>query len=282
MPFCRFCSSFAVYRFVCLPFFEKDGLFFASLDFLKNFNNLLKRSRQDEAMETFIRKELKYRIKEDAKAAFLKEAGEHLIPDTYFECDIYTIYLDTEHFDLMRLCEGKPDYKCKARLRAYKPVYSEEDAFFFELKKKIRGCPFKRRHPFTKASLQNFYDHPEHAGENSVTREIASFLNTWPVRPRFTLYAHRFCYVWKEDPTLRLTFDDQLFYRDVRPGLYRDPDDVPLLEKGWNIFEIKCSRPLPLELCRLLERPGIVPGSFSKAGAAYARQIQKTDCLPAV
>lgn len=224
-------------------------------------------------METFIRKELKFLIDDKTRDQFLAAAAAWLKPDLYPDCSIYSIYLDTPDFDLMRLCEGKPDYKCKARLRAYRPVSSADDQVFFELKKKIEGTCCKRRKEFTRQSLKIFWEN--HQADDAVGREIRSLLEQYPLEPRFSLFAHRRCWVWKDDPSLRLTFDDVLTWRSSHHGLFRHESDRTLLEPGMNVFEIKCSGGLPLELCRLLETLQIRQSSFSKAGQVYARLLER-------
>lgn len=225
-------------------------------------------------METIIRKELKFMMDYAVKAKFLKQALEWMVPDEYYESDIYSVYLDTDQFDLMRICEGKPDYRFKPRLRAYAPVLNSDDTIFFELKKKVEGVSCKRRQLFTLDSLKDFFR--THESAEPVGREIACVLDRYTPKPVFSLYAHRFCWVWKDDPTLRITIDDTLTGRSTSPGLHRClKEDRPMLKEGMNILEIKCAGNLPLKLSRLLDKLNIRQASFSKAGSIYASVMEE-------
>lgn len=233
-------------------------------------------------METFIRKELKYLIDHSTKQKFLQLLQDDLIDDLYPESHIYTIYLDTPDLDLMRICENKPDYRFKARLRAYRPAIEGDDEVFFELKKKICGTSFKRRRCFTLDTLASFYQQAKESEatdkikgyEDMAAMELADVIRRHDLQPAFSLYAHRLCRVWKEDPSLRITIDDVLTGRLESHGLCASKTDRPLLEEGMNILEIKCAGALPLRLARILDALSIQPASFSKAGVLYAARFE--------
>ena len=226
------------------------------------------------AMETFIRKELKYKMTDRQKAMFLKRLESILKPDHFFESTIYSIYLDTENFDLMRLCLDRPAFRQKVRIRSYAPITRAEGEVFLELKKKVNGFGLKSRCAFTPGKLEDFFRRPQ--GTDQASKEMAALLGRLSLEPKFSLQAHRFSYVYPaNEEEIRITIDDRLTFRTDHPGLYASSQDEELLEEGWNILEIKCSRSLPLPLVRTLFDLSIAPVSFSKAGQVYARILER-------
>ncbi len=224
-------------------------------------------------METFIRKELKYLISDQQKKELLLALANDIEPDVYPESNIYSIYMDTPHYDLMRICDGKPSFRQKVRLRAYHPVTKPTDPVFLELKKKSNGVCAKIRCEFTLEEALAFLDTP--IGFDQASKEMAHVLKHFPLDFCFALYAHRFCYKWKERPDLRITIDDDLTYRTQNLYLGRNKCEEPLLNPGQNILEIKCGQNLPLKLVRTLEALQIKPASFSKAGQVYAKCLER-------
>lgn len=224
-------------------------------------------------METFIRKEIKYKITDQQKALFLARMKAFLESDQYPESTIYSIYLDTDQFDLLRICQGKPDFRQKVRIRSYAPVDSRSGQVFLELKKKVGKTGFKTRSAFEAGQLEDFLACPQ--GFDQATGEMAALLSRWKLKPQFCLQAHRFSYAWRGIADLRITIDDAITFRQESCSLQASRNDQPLLEPGWNIMEIKCSHNLPLELVRTLFDLSITPVSFSKAGQVYARILER-------
>ena len=109
------------------------------------------------AIEVFNRKEIKYLITDEDKAALFS------IIEKYMNCDAYNkdgktysicnLYLDTESDELIRKSLEKPFFKEKIRLRSYGKV-SLTDNVFLESKKKFDGVVNKRRTTFV---LQDAY-----------------------------------------------------------------------------------------------------------------------------
>lgn len=225
-------------------------------------------------METFIRKELKYLISDQQKKELLLALANDIEPDAYPESNIYSIYLDTPNYDLMRICDGKPSFRQKVRLRSYHPVIKPTDQVFLELKKKSNGVCAKIRCEFTLEEALTFLDNP--IGFDQASKEMAHVLDRFPLKLCFALYAHRFCYKWKDRSDLRITIDDDLTYRTQNIYFGRNAWEEPLLKPDQNILEIKCAQNLPLKLVRVLEALQIKPASFSKAGQVYAKCLERT------
>ena len=85
------------------------------------------------AIEVFNRKEIKYLITDEDKAALFS------IIEKYMNCDAYNkdgktysicnLYLDTESDELIRKSLEKPFFKEKIRLRSYGKVSLTDDVF---------------------------------------------------------------------------------------------------------------------------------------------------------
>lgn len=217
----------------------------------------------------FNRKELKYRITDAQKLALCKGLEGLIVPDAYFDYRVYTIYLDTPDLALMRASQNVTGYKEKVRVRSYLPVCDANVPVYLEVKKKIEGVCAKRR---KKTTLEQIESRLAFRGQDICSKDLERIACQYPLQPAFFLSAHRNCYVWKDDPSLRITFDDHLLYRTTVLSLNLDERaDKPLLDKGQGILEIKAAGNLPLVLVRLLASLHLQPASFSKAGAVYRK-----------
>ena len=86
--------------------------------------------------------------------------------------------------------------------------------------------------------------------------------------------------------TLRITFDENVSYRDlfeealIARASHRRPPvgfgmPCPLLPADEAIMEVKCAGPFPLWLVDALDGCEAYPSSFSKYGAAYQASMRK-------
>ena len=76
-------------------------------------------------------------------------------------------------------------------------------------------------------------------------------------------------------PDLRLTFDRNIRYRENELRLDRGSAGIHLLPKDTVLLEIKTAGAMPLWLADALAAERILPGSFSKYGAAYLRTLEE-------
>lgn len=253
---------------------ETDGKpNFKKIIFESAFNIHFTQNPYSSDMETFIRKELKYKISDQQKTKLLAAINNQIQPDQFFDCNIFSMYFDTPNLDLLRRCEGNPGLKVKVRLRSYQPIQDGKTPVYLELKKKSEGICFKTRHEFTMSTLKTFLQTLQPTDQ--ATREMASLLSRYQLIPQFVLYAHRRCYVWKTRADLRITIDDKLTFRTSSLTLTHNEIDESILEDGMNILEIKCASNLPLELCKVLNALKIKPASTSKAGLAYSKLMER-------
>ena len=113
-------------------------------------------------------------------------------------------------------------------------------------------------------------------GESQILREIDYFLDFYgDLRPAMFLSYRRQAFYGVEDPTLRLTFDDQILWRENRLRLTEDVEGRALLPEDAVLMEIKTSTALPLWLTALLSQEHIYKSSFSKYGTAYLEKVKE-------
>ena len=74
-----------------------------------------------------------------------------------------------------------------------------------------------------------------------------------------------------ENEELRITFDENIRYREYDLSLDKGDAGEQLLEPGQTLMEIKIPGAMPLWLSKELSRLNIFPTSFSKYGKAYQR-----------
>ena len=93
------------------------------------------------AIATFRRYEKKYLLTLTQYQTLLPSLEKHMGLDSYCEngedYEIYSLYYDTKHHDLIRHSLSHPYYKEKLRVRSYRIPRSQQEPVFVELKKKI-------------------------------------------------------------------------------------------------------------------------------------------------
>ena len=83
------------------------------------------------------------------------------------------------------------------------------------------------------------------------------------------------------DADFRVTFDENILFRDHDIALSADVYGTPRMEDGKVLMELKCSGGIPLWMVHVLSSEHIYKTSFSKYGTAYTRYISKGPKLPA-
>lgn len=222
---------------------------------------------------TFKRKELKYLITQKQKDALIEAIKGHIVPDAYEKYSISNIYLDTYDNRLIGNSIQKPIYKEKIRIRSYGPV-TDQDQVYIELKKKFKGIVYKRRikMPYGEAK-EYILGHASRTGQ--IESEIDYFLNFYGELHEAMLIAYdRHAFSGKADSELRITFDDNVTWRDTNVNLNDEVYGHALLEDNKCILEIKCSSAMPLWLARALSNEKIYKTSYSKYGQAYKLHVE--------
>lgn len=237
------------------------------------------------AITTFRRYEKKYLLTPPQYQALLPVLERRMQPDVYCkdggEYEIYGIYYDTAHSDLIRHSLSHPYYKEKLRVRCYRIPRSPEEPVFVELKKKVGGVTAKRRAelPLREAYRMLAGGAPPVAPDylsREVLREIAFFLELYEVRPAVYISYKRLAFTGKDDPNLRLTFDREICTRREQLLLEAGSFGSLLIPEEQRLMEVKTLGALPLWLARELSAQGVYSCGFSKYGVEYRRWMRSS------
>lgn len=219
---------------------------------------------------TFKRYEIKYLLTKHQKQAILQAMQPFMRLDKYGRTTIRNIYYDTDNFRLIRRSLEKPVYKEKLRIRSYQKA-APDDKVFVELKKKYKKVVYKRRLTLSEKETTEIFEsgsslpvHSQIADEIEYFREFYRNL-----RPAVFLTYEREAYYSLDGGDFRVTFDENILYRDYDISLGSEVYGTPLLNKGETLMEIKTAGGLPLWITDKLSELGIYHTSFSKYGAAY-------------
>ena len=225
---------------------------------------------------TFKRHEIKYLLTQGQKEAVLAVMEPYMRLDKYGAATIRNIYMDTDDFRVIRRSLEKPEYKEKLRIRSYCRATPEAEVFI-ELKKKYKGVVYKRRIEMTLAQTRDFFAGKEVPHDNpQIENELKYFLKFYEgIAPAMYLSYDRLAYCGTEDPSLRLTFDTHILYREEQKELDKGIWGKELLPAGMRVMEIKIPNAMPLWLSAILDELEIYPASFSKYGTAYLNEFSE-------
>lgn len=218
----------------------------------------------------FERYEKKYKLNNTQYTDLKNRIADKFKEDRFYKSTISNIYFDTPDFKLIRRSIEKPVYKEKLRLRSYS-VPSDNTNVFIEIKKKYKGVVYKRRLPLDYKSAVNYLYKNKKPDENSqILKEIDWFKTFYEnLIPAMYISYDRIALVCKDNPSLRLTFDTNITYRQSEVELSKGVWGNKLLQKGTNIMEIKFQGAIPLWFTKELDAARIYPTSFSKYGEIY-------------
>ena len=210
--------------------------------------------------EVFRRIEKKYIVDEPTYEKLIKKLDGHFVKDRYYKSTICNIYYDTPSHQLVRNSIEKPVYKEKLRVRSY-GVPNDEDMVFVELKKKYKGVVYKRRIEMTLAQTRDFFAGKDVPHDNpQIENELKYFLKFYEgIAPAMYLSYDRLAYCGAEDPSLRLTFDTHILYREEQKELDKGIWGKELLPAGMRVMEIKIPNAMPLWLSARLDELEIYP-----------------------
>lgn len=227
---------------------------------------------------TFKRYEIKYLLTEHQKRSMLQAMQPFMKPDQYGRATIRNIYFDTDTYRLIRRSLEKPAYKEKLRIRSYQAA-SSKDPVFVELKKKYQSVVYKRRLTLPKAQAMESFRYGLPLGVHSqIADEIEYFRGFYEgLRPAVFLSYEREAFYALDGGDFRVTFDENILYRDYDFSLDREAYGTLLLEQGQTLMEIKTSGGLPLWMSHELNRLGLYRRSFSKYGLAYRHMMNKSN-----
>lgn len=227
------------------------------------------------AQTVFNRYEKKYLVPQDIYDELRRQLEPHMQEDQYGLHTICNIYYETPDNELIRHSIEKPVYKEKLRLRSYGiPVM--DSTVFLEIKKKYRSIVNKRR---IKLTLQEAYDYLEHdirpQKDSQILREIDFFLSRYPLSRGLYLAYDRIALAGRQDPSFRVTFDQNIRSRRTHMGLEEGDSGERLLPKGYYLMESKIMGATPIWFTEILSNLAIYPVSFSKYGNIYRKDHDK-------
>lgn len=222
----------------------------------------------------FKRYEFKYKITPKQKQALINYISDYMEPDKFGKNKICNIYFDTPDSILIRRSLEKPMYKEKLRLRSYGRV-DEADDVFLEIKKKYDGIVYKRRIVLPEKEAMDYVcNGVELIKQNQISREIDYFMSLYKnLSPVIYVSYDRDAFYAKKDSDFRMTFDQNIIWRDYNLSLTEEAYGEKLIDDDTVIMEIKTSKAIPLWLVKFLSENMIYRTSFSKYGNIYKEML---------
>jgi len=222
----------------------------------------------------FRRYEFKYLLKREEKERLLDQISCLLQSDLYPQSTVRNIYFNTENDLLIRRSMEKPIYKEKLRIRSYRKA-SCDSTVFVELKKKYRHVVYNRRVSLAEKDAREWLcGSGRRENPTQIEKEIDYFLNFYSsLKPSLFLSYDRVAFADSGESDLRITFDENILFRQEALDLREDVWGTPLLPEDKVLMEIKCAGGMPLWLTNVLSREKIYKTSFSKYGTAYLNFI---------
>lgn len=219
----------------------------------------------------FKRYEIKYLLRREQKEQIEAAMEDKMTADTYGRSTICNIYYDTSDYLLARRSIEGPVYKEKLRLRSYGTPHPDSTVFV-ELKKKYQSVVYKRRISMKEDTAVRYLNGEERADDTQIIREMNYFLNFYRnLQPKVVISYEREAFFAKNDHEFRVTFDENILWRDYDLSLLKGVYGEPVLQPGQALMEIKTGGAIPLWMTKLLNENHICKTSFSKYGIAYKR-----------
>lgn len=217
----------------------------------------------------FKRHEIKYMITRSELGKVKEIAKEHMVADEHGKNTVMSLYFDTPNYRLVRKSMEHPIYKEKLRLRSYGPA-DDNTQVFIELKKKYDSVVYKRRIGMSKHEADDYLLGGKCPAANQISREIDYFLKFYgQLCPAVLLSYEREAFYAKDNHEFRITFDDNILWRDYNLSLDSGIYGSSILEPDKVLMEIKTADAIPLWFVQFLNENHIYQTSFSKYGTAY-------------
>lgn len=219
----------------------------------------------------FRRYEMKYMLDIRQLPLLKNEMKKYMIADAFGKSTICSLYFDTPQYLLIRRSMDHPMYKEKLRLRSY-GVADENSTVFVELKKKYDSVVYKRRVAMTeKEALEYLLNHRK-VMDTQITREIDYCMDVYKgIAPAMLLSYEREAYYARDDREFRVTFDQNILWRNYDLSLHEGIYGNPILKDNQVLMEVKTAGAIPMWMVRFLRDNEIYKTSFSKYGTAYRK-----------
>ena len=223
----------------------------------------------------FKRYELKYLISQQQKQLIIEKMQDYMKGDTYGKSTICNIYFDTPDFLLIRRSVEKPIYKEKLRLRSY-GIATPDSNTFVELKKKYQSVVYKRRINMAEKDSMAFLCDRAPIVNSQIGKEIDYCFESYKnLQPKVVISYSREAFYSKTDSNFRITFDENILWRDYDLSLCKGIYGMPILKVNQVLMEIKTSTAIPLWMTAILSENYIYKTSFSKYGNAYSAILEQ-------
>ena len=227
----------------------------------------------------FKRYEIKYIITKEQSAELKKLMKDYMKADKFGKSVICNIYYDTPDYLLVRRSNDKPEYKEKLRARSY-GVASSDSTVFVELKKKYDGIVYKRRINLKESEAQRFLNDRTESPNSQIAREIDYCFERYPhLQPKVFLSYKRQAFYSRTDDSFRMTFDENILWRDYDVSLCSGIYGKEVLDRNKVLLEVKTAGAIPLWLVDFFSENKIYKTSFSKYGTAYRQILQRSPQL---
>lgn len=226
----------------------------------------------------FQRYEIKYLLTRKQREKMMAAMKPYMALDQYGHSTIRNIYYDTDTYRLIRASLEKPVYKEKLRVRSYKLAGPEEEVFV-ELKKKFDSVVYKRRISLPRQCAAEYLAGREQPPmETQITEEIDYFLQFYKTLvPKVFLSYEREAYFTKEPSEFRVTFDENILWRETDLSLGKGVYGEAILNPGEVLMEIKTPGNLPFWMVNVLSEEKIRRTAFSKYGTAYQMMMAREE-----
>lgn len=223
-----------------------------------------------EYQNVFQRYEIKYVVTKEQKKRLLMDMASYIQGDIYGKSTICNVYYDTPQHLLIRRSLEKPVYKEKLRVRSYGTA-RHDSTVFVELKKKYKSVVYKRRVSVREtdamAYLRKRCPLPV---QNQITEELDYFQLLYPeLVPTVFLSYSREAFYAVDDENLRITFDENILWREKDLTLCSGVYGQPLMPENQVLIEVKTAGAMPLWLVDILSENKLYKTSFSKYGTVY-------------
>ena len=97
------------------------------------------------------------------------------------------------------------------------------------------------------------------------------------LEPAMFISYEREAFFAKNDGMFRMTFDENILWRDRDLSLRKEAYGEPILRPETSLLEIKTENSVPLWLSAFLSENGIFKMNFSKYGLAFTAQMNKKE-----
>ncbi len=223
----------------------------------------------------FERYEIKYLLTKEQKNIIMSAMDGRMKGDQYGRSTICNIYFDLPDHYLIRRSLEHPVYKEKLRVRSY-GTPTDDSSVFVELKKKYKSVVYKRRISMTEREAKDYLcgggevSHP-----SQISREIDYFCSFYKgIQPAMFLSYDREAFYGVDDDSFRVTFDENIHWRDYDLSLTKGVYGNLLLLPNQTLMEVKTSGAIPLWMVSAMTECHAYKASFSKYGTAFT-QMEK-------